>query len=112
LTADFYTSYVLGKIYAHGIWFYFPVAFAIKSTLAFLVLMLLAAVVIATRRLNCWREILFLTIPPFFFLLVAMSVGMNIGVRHILPLYVFFSVLIGGPHGLLSGGTRDGFTLL
>ncbi len=96
LTADFYTSYVLGKIYAHGIWFYFPVAFAIKSTLAFLVLMLLAVVAIATRRLSCWREILFLTIPPVFFLLVAMSVGMNIGVRHILPLYVFFSVLIGG----------------
>jgi hypothetical protein len=96
LAADFYTSYLLGTIYAHGIWFYFPVAFAIKSTLAFLVLMLLAVAAIATRRLNCWREILFLTIPPFFFLLVAMSVGMNIGVRHILPLYVFFSVLIGG----------------
>jgi 4-amino-4-deoxy-L-arabinose transferase-like glycosyltransferase len=101
LTADFYTSYVLGKIYAHGIWFYFPIAFAIKSTLAFLVLMLLAVVAIATRRLNCWREILFLTIPPVFFLLVAMSVGMNIGVRHILPIYVFLSVLIGGAAGAL-----------
>jgi hypothetical protein len=96
LTADFYTSYVLGKIYAHGIWFYFPVAFAIKSTLAFLVLMLLAVGIIATRRLSSWREILFLIVPPVFFLLVAMSVGMNIGVRHILPIYVFFSVLIGG----------------
>jgi dolichyl-phosphate-mannose-protein mannosyltransferase/tetratricopeptide repeat protein len=96
LTADYYTSYVLGKIYAHGVWFYFPVAFVIKSTLGFLALLLLAVAAIATRRLNCWREILFLVIPPIFYLLVAASGGMNIGVRHILPLYVFLSVLIGG----------------
>ncbi|MCM3901695.1 MAG: glycosyltransferase family 39 protein [Pyrinomonadaceae bacterium] len=96
LTADFHTSYVLGKIYAHGVWFYFPVAFLIKSTLAFLALLLLAVAAIATRRLKCWREILFLIIPPTLYLLLAVSGGMNIGVRHILPLYVFLSVLIGG----------------
>jgi 4-amino-4-deoxy-L-arabinose transferase-like glycosyltransferase len=96
LTADFYTSYVLGKIYPHGVWFYFPVAFVIKSTLAFLALLLLAVTAIATRRLKCWRGILFLIIPPTVYLLVAISGGMNIGVRHILMVYVFLSVLIGG----------------
>ena len=96
LIADYYTSFVLGKIYAHGVWFYFPVAFLIKSTLGFIALLLVSVAVIATRRLNCWREILFLVIPLAFYLLVAVSVGMNIGVRHILPVYVFFSVLIGG----------------
>jgi len=96
LTAEYYTSFLLGKIYAHGVWFYFPVAFLIKSTLGFLALLLLTVAAIATRRLNCWREILFLVIPPAFYLLVAISVGMNIGVRHILPVYVFLSVLIGG----------------
>jgi hypothetical protein len=89
-------SYVFGKPYPHGVWFYFPVSIAIKSTLSFLVLALLAVVAIATRRLNHWREILFLTVPPALHLLVAMSSGLNIGVRHILPLYVFISVLIGG----------------
>jgi len=29
LTAQYYTSYLLGKVYAHGIWYYFPVAFLI-----------------------------------------------------------------------------------
>ena len=96
LTANFYTSYVLGKIYAHGVWFYFPIAFLIKSTIGFMALLLLAIVAIATRRLNCWREILFLVVPPLFYLIVAFAVGMNIGVRHILPVYVFLSVLIGG----------------
>jgi hypothetical protein len=94
--ADSMQTYVLGKVYPHGVWFYFPVAFAVKSTLAFLILLLLAAWSIVTRRLSQGREILFLTVPPAFHLAVAMSSGLNIGVRHILPLYVFFSVLIGG----------------
>ena len=59
-------------------------------------LLLLSVVAIAARRLKCWREILFLVIPPAFYLIVAFTVGMNIGVRHILPVYVFLSVLIGG----------------
>ena len=96
LTADFYTSYVLGETYAHGVWFYFPVVFVIKSTLAFLALLLLAAGAGAARRLNRWREVLFLTVPPAFYFLVAMNAATNIGVRHILPIYVFVSALAGG----------------
>ncbi len=94
--SDFYQSYVLGKIYLHGQWFYFPLAFLIKSTSAFLLLFAIAIFVVATRRLPRWREILFLTVPAFFHLYVAMVSRMNIGVRHILPLYAFFAVLIGG----------------
>jgi Dolichyl-phosphate-mannose-protein mannosyltransferase len=96
LTANYYTSYLLGKVYAHGVWFYFPVAFLIKSTVGVLVLSLLSLGVIATRRLNHWREIVFLIVPVVFYLIVAMTVGMNIGVRHILVVYVFLYVLIGG----------------
>jgi len=91
-----YTSYVLGTVYPHGVWFYFPVAFAIKSTLPFLMLVPLIVAAVATRRLAGSREILFLSIPPVFHLLVAMSSRMNIGVRHILPLYAFLAVLGGG----------------
>ena len=94
-------SYVFGKVYPKGVWFYFPAAFAIKSTLAFLALLLIAAGAIARRRLRAWREILFLTVPPLFYLAVAMASGLNIGVRHILPLYVFFTVLAAGAAGAL-----------
>lgn len=96
LTANYYTSYVLGKVYAHGVWFYFPVAFLIKSTIGVLALFLLSLGVIAARRLNRWREIVFLVIPVVFYLIVALTAGMNIGVRHILVVYVFLYVLIGG----------------
>jgi 4-amino-4-deoxy-L-arabinose transferase-like glycosyltransferase len=96
IMSDFYGSYLMGKIYPHGVVSYFPLAFLIKSTLAFLLLLVLALVAIATRKLNCWREILFLTIPPAFYLLVAMFSRMNIGLRHILPMYAFLWVLVAG----------------
>jgi len=97
---------VLGKVYAHGVWFYFPVAFLIKSTIGFMILLLLTAGAIAFRRLSRWREILFLIVPPIFYLIVAFTVGMNIGVRHILPVYVFLSVLIGGAAWVLMQRNR------
>lgn len=110
--ADSMQTYILGKVYPHGVWFYFPVAFVIKSTLPFLILSLLAAVAIATRKLKRWREILLLTIPPVLFLAVSMSSGLNIGVRHILPLYVFLSVLIGGAAwALIRSDRRWGYAI-
>jgi hypothetical protein len=96
IMSDFYASYLFGKVYPHGVWFYFPAAFLVKSSLTFLIFLLLTAWMIAVRRLRCWREILFLTIPPAFHLAVAMWSGMNIGVRHILSMYWFLAVLIGG----------------
>ena len=106
LTANYYTSYLLGKVYAHGVWFYFPVAFLIKSTVAVLALFLLTLGVIAARRFDRWREILFLIVPVVFYLIVAMTVGMNIGVRHILVVYVFLYVLIGGATWILVQKSR------
>jgi tetratricopeptide (TPR) repeat protein len=93
---DFYNSFLLGKTYPHGVWFYFPFAIAIKSTLAFLILLGIAIWAMASRKFTRWREILFLTVPPLLYLAVAMSSHMNIGVRHVLPLYAFLEVLIGG----------------
>ena len=64
ITADFYSTYVLGQDYPKGQWFYFPVAFAVKSSLTFLIMFAVTGWVIASGRLRTWREILFLTVPP------------------------------------------------
>lgn len=93
---DWYPSYIFGKVYPHGVWFYFPSAFAIKSTIPFLALLVLAMVAIATRKLKAWREILFLTIPAAIHFAVATLSTINIGLRHILPVYVFLTVLVAG----------------
>jgi tetratricopeptide (TPR) repeat protein len=93
---DSYTAYYFGKIYPHGIHRYFAGVIAIKSTLPFLILMLIAALAIITRRFRATREIWFLLIPPAIYLAVAMSSQMNIGARHILPIYPFLYVLAAG----------------
>jgi len=44
-------TYILGHAYSHGVWFYFPVLFVLKSPLAFLLLLLLAvAIAIFLKR--------------------------------------------------------------
>ena len=96
LISDAFSTYIFGKVYARGVWFYFPAAFIIKSTAAFMGLLLLAGFAIATGKLRARREIFFLTIPPLLYLLIATGTGLNIGARHILPMYPFLAVLIGG----------------
>lgn len=95
MISDFYASYMLGKPYPHGVWFYFPVAMAIKSTVPFLLLLLISAWAIVRRKLPA-REVWFLVLPPVIYLAVAMSAHMNIGMRHVLPMYAFLTVLEAG----------------
>jgi hypothetical protein len=89
-------SYFFGKVYAHGIWYYFPTVLAIKSTLGFLGLVLLALAAVVAGRFRRWREILFLTVPAGVYLYVAMTSHLNIGARHILPVWVFLCCFAAG----------------
>jgi hypothetical protein len=93
---DAYTAYYFGKVYPHGTHWYFPGVILIKSTLPFLILMLIAVGAILSGIFRPWREILFLTIPPAIYLTVAMSSQMNIGARHIMPVYPFMYILGAG----------------
>jgi tetratricopeptide (TPR) repeat protein len=100
--ADNTTSYLFGKVYAHGQWFYFPAAFAIKSTVSFLLLLAIVPIAFRLRALRFSREILFLLIPPIFYFAVAMVTRLNIGIRHVLPVYPFLIVLAAAGISKLS----------
>jgi hypothetical protein len=45
-------AFILGHSYPHGVWFYFPVLFLLKSPLAFLLLLLLALMVSLVAKLR------------------------------------------------------------
>ena len=85
-------TYVLGREYLKGQWFYFPVAFSVKSSLALLLLLLLGLFARSLYR-GRTREVLFLLLPAVAFMAVAMTWRINIGVRHVLPVYPFLIVL-------------------
>lgn len=88
-------SYIFGRVYPHGVWFYFPAAFLIKSTLSLLLLLLLVPFAIAFRGARYRRELAFLIIPAAIYFLVAVLSTLNIGIRHILPVYPFLVILAG-----------------
>jgi hypothetical protein len=105
-SADDFNSYLFGKSYPHAVWFYFPVAMLVKSSLTFLILLPISVWVIASGRLQKRREVLFLLIPPLIYIAASMKGGMNIGIRHILPVYIFLAILIGGAASVLIRNSR------
>ncbi|MGA2085421.1 MAG: glycosyltransferase family 39 protein, partial [Terracidiphilus sp.] len=104
--AEFYPTFIFGKVYAHGQWWYFPAVILIKTTLGMLALMALAAFAILTGRLRKGRELAYLLIPACFYLLVAILAGMNIGARHLLPADAFTIILSAGGIAALAAGSR------
>ena len=99
-------SYLFGHVYAHGVWYYFPVSLLIKSTLPELMLLVLALAAIALGKLRCPREILFLAVPLAIYLTAAIPSGLNIGMRHVLPLYPLAIVLAAGGAAALTRNNR------
>ena len=79
-------SWIFGRIYATGKWFYFPIAFLVKTSIALLLLLPLGLFYLAFNRKK-WREGMFLLVPAIIFFLFATSSNFTTGVRHILPIY-------------------------
>jgi hypothetical protein len=104
LTEDRNVSYLFGTIRRHGTWLYFPSAIAVKSTLPLLALLLLAIILSLREPSLRWRW-LTLMAPVAVFLGLAMHSSMNIGVRHILPIYPFLYLIGASALSLLI--TRD-----
>jgi len=105
--AEYYHCFILGNIYTHGVWFYFPVVMLIKCTEGLLALMLLALVAVVVNRLWVRRELLFLAVPAAIYLAIAMNAHLCTGVRHIMPVYAFLWPLAGGVAWTLVGKRRQ-----
>jgi len=88
-------SFLLGKTNTNGTWLFFPVALLVKTPLPFLCLMLLGTILtIGTmgNASNSWLQSVPL-ISAIAILMVCIPSSINIGIRHILPLFPFLSVL-------------------
>jgi 4-amino-4-deoxy-L-arabinose transferase-like glycosyltransferase len=87
----------LGMYAQRGWWYYFPVAFALKTTIAFLVLSV-CSLIWATRRAVHGRErwLLLLLMPFLAYTVLMIMTPINIGVRYYLPAYLFLIILSAG----------------
>jgi hypothetical protein len=108
-----HASYLLGMRSATGWWYYFPVVFAVKSTMAALASALL---LLAAGLWQAWKRewispmALGLALPPLLYFAISMTSGINIGMRHILPVYPF--LYVGAAAWLATRAPRPGVYVL
>ena len=118
-------TFILGQAYPHGVWFYFPVLFALKSSLGYLGLLVLAAVAAIIRKARRgasvavisahvgvhWRV---LWMSLLVFTAVCLFSPLDISIRHFsVPLLLLILMLAPLPRmiGELRGRTRSGAAL-
>ena len=94
-------AFLLGINYDTGRWFYFPLAFLIKATLGFLALLAISPFLRPLWRKR--REVIFLLVPAALYFGVSLLSTMNIGIRHILPVFPFLIVVAAAAAVALSG---------
>ncbi len=85
-------NYLSGKISVHGFPSYFFVAFALKSTLAFLAVTFLALVFFLRRPSHFREEGRLFLLPVAVLFLASIGSAYNIGIRHMLPVYPFLAL--------------------
>ncbi|HKA00753.1 MAG TPA: glycosyltransferase family 39 protein, partial [Candidatus Solibacter sp.] len=96
-----HAAYFMGEIRNTGWWYFFPVLLLIKTPIAWLVLTLIGLVVSLGRRaqLAYWMPIAFAA----GVLIPSITSHVNIGLRHILPIYSGLAIIAGiGLHRLLE----------
>jgi len=109
-------AFLLGQSRDGGWWYFFPVAFALKTPLAFQLLLVAAAALAVTgavRGGDSMREyaahgLRAPALGAILYLAAAMTSGFNIGVRHVLPTMPLLCILAAaGGKVLWEGGGRS-----
>ena len=96
-------TFLLGEFSMTGWWYYFPVTMGFKSPIALLLAAGAAAatgiVLLVRQRVTVLREhgwtIACFAVPVAIYLLASMTSNLNLGIRHVLPVYPFAFVAIG-----------------
>ncbi len=87
-----HNAYLLGEYNPEGWWYYFIVAFLVKTPIALIILFTIALFFVSKEKRLFSKEILFLLVPAALYFIAFMLNDINIGIRHILPIYPFLFV--------------------
>jgi hypothetical protein len=101
-----HSSYVLGERHHFGVWYFFPVTLGVKTPLALLLLIGWSLWTACRKGLKVAAPVAYCAV----ILAIAMSSRINIGVRHVLPIYAGLAVIAGTGAAMLlrhSEGRRE-----
>jgi hypothetical protein len=103
MTTRLGNSFLCGRYSLIGWWYYFPLAMLFKTPVATLLSIALAFAVLFSCRsntqdskyeLNRWT-LMCLGVPFIMYGVFSLTTNMNLGLRHVLPLYPFLFVVVG-----------------
>jgi len=80
-------TFLAGRHSLTGWWYYFPAAFLIKTPIAFIILVGAGLVARVRHRRTALENELFIVLPIAVYFAAAITQHLNIGLRHILPIY-------------------------
>ena len=87
-----HTAFLLGQHSFHGWWYFFPVALAVKTPIAALLLALAGIVAVCgEKRRAVWTPVALMAA----ILLVNLPTSLNIGVRYMMPLFPMLALTAG-----------------
>ncbi len=89
------SAYLAGEFSRTGWWYYFPLAFLIKTPLAVLFLFTCGLVLSLKTRTRWKSEDAFIILPLVIYLGMAIMEHLNIGLRHLLPIYPLVLLVCG-----------------
>jgi hypothetical protein len=99
--AEGHRSFLLGQYSANGFRLYFPLAMLVKWPPIVLAAGLAGVVIVALRRFAGLGELLLLSVFPAVYFAFALISHIDIGVRHVLPLYPFLLLYAAAAGGWL-----------
>src|SRR3989442_15622578 len=114
-----HNAYLMGKYSEDGWWYYFLYAYLIKTPIGTLLIVAASLASLGLRRRIRLKDELFLWIPIALIVLITSLWKVNIGLRHLLPIYPFLYLAAGRlvarpgagaagaggpPHGPLAAG--------
>jgi 4-amino-4-deoxy-L-arabinose transferase-like glycosyltransferase len=103
-------AFLLGELSESGWWYYFAATFLLKTPLPLLVL--LAIGIVTAHRTRADRRVEWLVfLPLVVFFALSMTRNINIGHRHLLPVYPFVLVIAGRVAALAFGASGHGRAL-
>ena len=108
------TTYFLGNVSAKGDREYFPLMYLVKEPLAYWILVLLGLAFLFRQKMGRWKDWVkdhFVEVAMLAWLVIYWGTSivgsLNIGIRHMLPIYPFTIILVSGLLvGFLKGNVK------
>jgi hypothetical protein len=89
-------AYLHGSFSIGGWWYYYIVAFLVKATAPFLILILIRLIQLIRDRATDWWPSLFLILPGAILFTAVSVFAAPIGVRYVLPVFPLMMVCVSG----------------